>query len=60
MKAFNIEAARLNGWVRSADDIFNEFPDECKVSHEEVKKYYKSNFLISCSSPSSILQLEYN
>lgn len=58
MKAFNIEVARLNGWVRSADDIMNEFPDECKVSADEVKKYYRANFLISYNSPKNLLQLE--
>jgi hypothetical protein len=55
MKAFNIEAARLNGWIRNADDILNEFPDECKVSAEEVQKYYKANFLITYSSPKNLL-----
>jgi hypothetical protein len=55
MKAFNIEAARLNGWVRSAEDILNEFPNECKVSAEEVQKYYKANFLITYSSPKNLL-----
>ena len=58
MKAFNIEAARLNGWVRSAEDILREFPDDCKVSAEEAEKYYRSNFLISCTSPRNLLQLE--
>lgn len=60
MKSFNIEAARLNGWVRSAEDILREFSDDCKVSAEEAKKYFKSNFLISCNSPRSLLQLEAN
>ncbi|NBV06307.1 MAG: DUF4942 domain-containing protein [Proteobacteria bacterium] len=60
MKAFNIEAARLNGWVRSAEDILREFPDDCKVNAEEIKKYYKANFLISCSSPKNLLQLGTN
>ena len=55
MKAFNIEAARLNGWVRSAEDILNEFPDECKVSAKEVQKYYKANFLITYNNPKNLL-----
>lgn len=51
MKAFNIEAARLFGWVRNASDVVNEFPD---ITTEEARKYFKSNFLIT-SEPKQLL-----
>ncbi len=39
-KAINVEVSRLLGWVRSADDIKNEFPEEMAKGAE---KYFKQN-----------------
>ncbi len=47
MKAFNIEAARLLGWVRSAADVMTEFSSECEISVEDAAKMFNSNHSIT-------------
>lgn len=42
MKAFNIEAARLNGWIKSPE----EAAEEMGLKINEVLKYFKSNIKI--------------
>jgi hypothetical protein len=54
MKAFNIEAARINKWIRSPQEASEEFPDDCKVSESEAKKYFKGNFVL-LSNPQQLL-----
>lgn len=41
MKAVNVEVSRLLGWIRSTEDIQNEFVDDMKVG---AGKYFKQNF----------------
>jgi regulator of sigma D len=41
MKALNIEASRLFGWVKDSDDILNEF--DCNITKEDVDKYFGCN-----------------
>ena len=45
-KAMNVEVSRLLGWIRSAEDIKEEFPEELAVGAE---KYFKLNSYISIS-----------
>ena len=39
-KAMNVEVSRLLGWIRTAEDIKNEFPAELANGAE---KYFKVN-----------------
>lgn len=48
-KAMNVEVSRLLGWVRSKEDIANEFPDDMAKGAE---KYFKQNY--SCISNNAI------
>ena len=41
MRALNVEAARLLGWIQSKEDIEKEFPEEMAKGAE---KYFKSNY----------------
>lgn len=41
MKAFNVEASRLLGWIRNPEDIKKEFPEELAKGAE---KYFKQNY----------------
>ena len=47
-KALNVEVARLLGWIKTKEDITNEFPKEFVNGAE---KYFKSNY--NCLSVSS-------
>ena len=40
MKAFNIEASRLLGWVKNKDDVKKEF--DCSINDEDIDKYFGS------------------
>lgn len=40
-KAINVEVSRLLGWIRSKEDIKNEFPDDMAKGAE---KYFKTQF----------------
>jgi hypothetical protein len=42
-KAFNVEAARLLGWIKTAKDIKNEFVHE---HLDNAEMYFKSNISI--------------
>ena len=44
MKKFNIEAARLNNWIKYAEEAVEEFND---LTLEEATKYFKSNIQIT-------------
>jgi hypothetical protein len=46
MKAFNIEVARLKGWIHNKEDIINEFDEELEIIKEDCDKYYKSSYKI--------------
>jgi SAM-dependent methyltransferase len=46
IKALNVEASRLLGWIRSPQEAAEEFPEDCKISENEAKKYFKGNFLL--------------
>jgi len=54
MKAFNIEAARINKWIRSPQEASEEFHKDCKVSEDEAKKYFRGNFVL-LSNPNQLL-----
>lgn len=46
-KAMNVEVSRLLGWIRSAEDIKREFPEELANGAE---KYFKQNYTcIGCN-----------
>lgn len=51
-KAINVEVSRLLGWIRSVDDIKNEFPEELAKGAE---KYFKSNLNIIGSGDIKLL-----
>ena len=57
IKALNIEAGRLLGWVKSANDVVEEFPDDCKVTPEDAGKYFKKNYLMICSNAANLLEV---
>jgi hypothetical protein len=46
MKKFNIEAARLNGWIRSP----KEAEEELDISSEEAEKYFNTNYQICANN----------
>jgi len=50
MKAFNVEASRLLGWIRNKEDIKKEFPEELA---EGAEKYFKQNY--TCISSNVLL-----
>lgn len=43
MKAFNMEAARLNKWIKSPQEACEEFD----ISYEEAEKYFGRNFTLT-------------
>jgi hypothetical protein len=45
IKALNIEAARLNKWIKSPEEAAQEFEGSSKVSQNEAEKFFKKNFL---------------
>lgn len=47
IKAFNIEAARLFGWIKSPQEAVDEFVGDCQVTEQEAEKYFRGNFLIT-------------
>lgn len=51
-KALNVEVSRLFGWIKSADDIKNEFPAELAQGAE---KYFKQNY--TCLNTNSMTLL---
>ena len=54
MKAFNIEVARLKGWIHNKEDIVNEFDAELEIAKEDCDKYYKTVYQIE-TLPSQFL-----
>ena len=52
MKALNVECSRLLGWIKSAEDIKREFPEELAKGAE---KYFKSNY--TCIGNNGLLML---
>lgn len=52
MKAMNVEVSRLLGWIKSADDIKKEFPEELAKGAE---KYFKANY--TCVGTNGLLML---
>ena len=57
IKALNIEAGRLLGWVKSAEDVVTEFPDDCKVTPEDAGRYFKKNYLMICNNATNLLEV---
>ena len=51
IKALNIEAARLNKWIKSPEEAAQEFEGNSKVSKNEAEKFFKKNFLHLPSNP---------
>ena len=45
-KALNVEAARILGWIKSPEDIKNEFPVELA---NDAEKYFKGNRYVAIS-----------
>ena len=56
IKAFNIEAARLNGWIQSAQEATEEFPEDSKIPAGEAGKFFKKNYLLICENISNLLE----
>ncbi len=56
IKAFNIEAARLNGWIQSAQEAAEEFPEDCKVTAQEAGQFFKKNYLLICENVNNLLE----
>ena len=52
MKAMNVEVSRLLGWIKSAEDIKREFPEELAKGAE---KYFKANY--TCIGTNGLLML---
>ena len=48
----NVEVSRLLGWIKSAEDIKREFPEELAKGAE---KYFKSNY--TCIGDNGLLML---
>jgi hypothetical protein len=55
IKALNIEAARLNKWIRSPEEAAQEFGGSSKVSKNEAEKFFKKNFLHLTNNPQLLL-----
>jgi SAM-dependent methyltransferase len=53
LTAFNIEAARLFGWLHSKEDVVNELVN---VTREDAERYFKSNFLLEAKNAQLLLQ----
>jgi len=51
MKALNIEAARLNGWIKSPQEACEEFD----ISEEEAKEMFNSSFVLTSASVQNLL-----
>jgi hypothetical protein len=56
MKAFNVEAGRILGWIKSPVEAANEFSEDCKVTEGEAGKYFKKNLLLMYSNASNLLE----
>jgi hypothetical protein len=52
IKAFNIEASRLFGWIKEPQDILNEFED---ITQEDVDKYFKKSFSMDIENKQLLL-----
>lgn len=52
MKAFNVEASRLLGWIRSKDDISKEFNEEMSNGAE---KYFENNVCLNINNINTLL-----
>jgi len=46
MKSLNIEAARLNGWIKNPKEAVTEFD----VTEKEASAFFSTNFQITCNS----------
>jgi hypothetical protein len=55
IKALNIEASRLNNWIKSPDQAAQEFEGSSKVSKNEAERFFKKNFLHLPSNPQLLL-----
>jgi len=50
IKALNIEAARLNKWIKSPQEAADEFQGNSKVSFKEAQQYFQSAFALTGST----------
>jgi len=57
MKAFNIEVARLKGWIHNKEDIVNEFDEELGIVKEDCDKYYKTVYQIEAVPSQFLIEL---
>lgn len=57
IKAFNIEASRLFGWIHNKEDIINEFDCELEIKQEDCDKYYKSSYKIETVPSQFLIEL---
>ena len=48
----NVEVSRLLGWIKSAEDIAREFPEELA---KDAEKYFKANY--TCIGDNGFLML---
>jgi len=56
MKALNVEARRLLGWIKSPQEVVEEFPESCKIKEKDANKYFKKNYLVICSNPKNLIE----
>lgn len=52
MKKLNIEAARLNGWIKKPEDAINEFD----VTPEEARIMFNTNFYLTAKKMSGLIE----
>lgn len=55
MKAWNVEVARLLGWIKNKEEIIEEFEDG-----EDCEKYFKSNLSFSLNNTNKKIFIENN
>lgn len=58
MKAFNIEVARLKGWIHNKEDIVNEFDAELEITKEDCDKYYKTSYKIEAIPSQFLIEMK--
>ena len=58
MKAFNIEVARLKGWIHNKEDIVKEFDSELGITEEDCNKYFKSAYQLTSNINQLLIELK--
>ena len=58
MKAFNIEVARLKGWIHNKEEIVKEFDSELGITEEDCNKYFKSAYQLTSNINQLLIELK--